>query len=244
VNFNLDTVFREYVQARYSSLSRSAVVRTIERSSKSALRDKISVYYMHGNLRFDSRAGDPGKESDTLVLTDQEYFDFFNRPTGMFTHTFLTLLRDWTVLFIGLSMRDDNIRRLLHYSTREREHAYFAEDKSDDSDAMKWKRAQRQAMRHFAILRQHEDKKDLNETDQRTLKALGTRVLWVDNYNELPGRLGTMYAAGADPSKWAEVYGGEAPRGRERLPERSPRVRRPLSEGHPNPRSRVQRHTD
>jgi hypothetical protein len=117
VNFNIDDVFREYVQARY----RRALVRTIERPSKEPHRNRVSVYYMHGFLRFDDKAGDQKKEaSDKLVLAEHEYFDFFNNPTGLFNHTFLYLMREHCCLFIGLSMRDDNIRRLLHYSTKER----------------------------------------------------------------------------------------------------------------------------
>ncbi|HEU0079649.1 MAG TPA: SIR2 family protein [Longimicrobiaceae bacterium] len=51
---------------------------------------------------------------DVRVFTEQEYFDFFNRPTSIYNYTFLHLLREFPCLFIGLSLKDDNIRRLLH----------------------------------------------------------------------------------------------------------------------------------
>jgi hypothetical protein len=124
INFNLDAVFRSFVLARYGGSP--LIVRTIERPSKSSDPLKISVYYMHGFLRFDSKAGNLRKEAhDKLVLSEHEYFDFFNNPNSLFNYTFLHLLREHSCLFIGLSMQDDNIRRLLYYSAKERHHAYI-----------------------------------------------------------------------------------------------------------------------
>ncbi len=193
VNFNIDAVFREYVQARY----RRALVRTIERPSKEPHPQRVSVYYMHGFLRFDEHAGNQKKEgSDKLVLAEHEYFDFFNNPTGLFNHTFLYLMREHCCLFIGLSMRDDNIRRLLHYSTKERVQAYTEEGKVPSVSRSK-------ALRHFAILKRY-DSQSLNLAVERSLEQLGTRVLWIADYAEIPGHLGMMYESAGN--KWSTVY--------------------------------------
>jgi len=90
VNFNLDPLLREYTEVRYKKI----LMRSVERPSKSSDPEKINLYYMHGFLRFDSKANDPEKEAfDKLVLSEQEYFDFFNSPTSLFNYTFLYLLR-------------------------------------------------------------------------------------------------------------------------------------------------------
>jgi len=193
VNFNVDAVFREYVQARY----RRALVRTIERPSKEPDRDRVSVYYMHGFLRFDEKADDPTKEaSDKLVLAEHEYFDFFNNPTGLFNHTFLYLMREHRCVFIGLSMHDYNIRRLLHYSTKERVQAYVDEGKSVAVGKSK-------SLRHFAILKRHESD-SVNIAVERSLEELGTRVLWITSFAEIPEQLGKMYESGGN--SWSAVY--------------------------------------
>lgn len=192
VNFNIDAVFREYVQARYGR----ALVRTIERPSKEPYENRVSVYYMHGFLRFDKKAGIPKKEADKLVLAEHEYFDFFNNPTGLFNHTFLYLMREHCCVFIGLSMRDDNIRRLLHYSTKERVQAYREEGKTASV-------ATSRALRHFAILRRHESE-SLNLAVERSLAELGTRVLWIADYGEIPSHLGEMYESAGN--EWSTVY--------------------------------------
>ena len=54
------------------------------------------------------------------------------------------LLCEYFCLFIGLSLNDDNIRRLLHYSKVEREHSFEREGVSQPDE--------REIIRHFAIL--------------------------------------------------------------------------------------------
>jgi SIR2-like domain len=198
VNFNIDAVFREYVEARYGG----RLVRTIERPSKEPDRKRVSVYYMHGFLRFDDKAGNQKKEaSDKLVLAEHEYFDFFNNPTGLFNHTFLYLLREHACLFIGLSMRDDNVRRLLHYSTKDRVQAY-----REEGEALPVGKAR--ALRHFAILQRYGSEL-LDRAVEGSLAELGTQVLWVDAYTQIPDRLGTMYEATGQ--QWSPVYEAAAP---------------------------------
>lgn len=80
---------------------------------------------MHGFLRFDQAARDLSKNApDAAVLTEQDYFEFFNDPMSLFNYTFMYLLREPPCLFIGLSMQDENIRRLLYFSRMERMRGY------------------------------------------------------------------------------------------------------------------------
>lgn len=195
VNFNLDALLQGYIVARF----RKRLVLTVERPSaglkpgqwdKSGVLDRrIKVYHMHGYLRFDSKRNNPYKESRQLVLTEQDYFDFFNRPNSLFNYTFLYLLREFPFLFIGLSMTDDNIRRLLHYSMQERKEGL---------------RRRVTPIRHFAIFKRFGNK-SLNWITEETLGKLGTRVLWVEDFSEIPVRLGEMYNS-TDDSDWDSVF--------------------------------------
>jgi hypothetical protein len=192
VTFNLDALLQAYVYARYEK----RLLRTIERPSASRRPEKINVYHMHGFLRFDSKAGDTTKEApDAAVLTEQDYFDFFNEPTSLFNYTFLYLLREFSCLFIGLSMQDDNIRRLLHYSKKERLGAFRREGETSVSGE--------KLLRHYTVLKRsgivHVDK-----AIEDTLDPLGTRVLWVDDYEEIPAQIEGVYRS-AD-GNWDAVY--------------------------------------
>lgn len=196
VNFNLDALLREYVQARYKRV----LVRSVERASKSPDPEKTSIFYMHGFLRFDSKANNPEKEAfDKLVLSEQEYFDFFNSPTSLFNYTFLYMLREHSCLFIGLSMQDDNIRRLLHYSKKERQEAY-QEEKKEKKEEYSPEKIKEKLLRHFAIIKKY-DLDLVNDLVESSLAELGTHVLWVNDYSDIPTQLESLYGAG-----WGKVY--------------------------------------
>jgi hypothetical protein len=199
INFNIDAVLRKYIGVRYPRADeKKALVRTVERASKSSSSKRINIYHMHGYLRFDTRANEPDSEAyDKLVFAEQEYFDFFNSPTSLFNYTFLCLLREHSCLFIGLSMKDDNIRRLLHYLRKERVQAYEEEKDKERAEI------ESKVMRHFAILKQSESEAT-NQLIEQSLSYLGTIVLWIDKYEQIPELLSKMYESGGDD--WSTVY--------------------------------------
>ena len=175
VNFNFDAIFREYVGKRYGH----GILRTIERPSAGAVPGRIPVYYMHGYLQFDARKFHDleAEAPDVRVFTEQEYFDFFNRPTSIYNYTFLHLLREFRCLFIGLSLKDDNIRRLLHYSKTERL-------ESDIKEGRRVKEAEERSSRHFMLYPRIND--TLDELTEKSMRRLGTRVVWFNNFSEIP----------------------------------------------------------
>lgn len=188
VSFNVDSVFRAYARARYGVY----LFRTIEGATKVGRTGRIPVYHMHGLLKFerDSRTAD--EDAMHCVFTEAEYFDFFNRPNSVFNYTFLYLLREFNCLFIGMSMNDENIRRLLHYSTAEKRELAAVQGQID---------LERKALRHFAILKRSEAPR-LDELTDVALRRLGTRVLWINDFQEIPQRLGFVYSQPA----WAGVF--------------------------------------
>jgi hypothetical protein len=185
VNFNLDAVLRAYAAARYEAY----LFRTIERADKPQRIGRIPIYHMHGLLKFDHRDNHDETHEIRSVFTEGEYFDVFNQPHSVFNYTFLYLLREYTCLFVGLSMNDENIRRLLHYSTSERR-----EHVGEPSKA-------RAALRHFTVLRRTRSK-EVDALIDTSLRRLGTRVLWISDFEELPQRLAYVYGEKA----WETVY--------------------------------------
>src|SRR5829696_6637493 len=130
---------------------------------------------MHGFLRYYAQAREAGDEPSPCVFTEEEYFDFFNRPYSVFNYTMLYLLREYNCLFIGMSMQDLNVRRLLHYSTAElRGHGRT--------------RPTRSGLRHFAMLKRPRDP-ELERLTEISLRRIGTRALWVEDFEEIPEHL-------------------------------------------------------
>lgn len=198
VNFNLDATLRSYSSACYG-----LILRTIERPSAGPRLERINVYYPHGFLDFDTTCiEDLRKESpDRLVLAEGDYFDFFNRPTQLFTYTLLTLLREQTCVFVGLSMQDENLRRLLHYSFQERLVSYRVEGHND-------LKGETRSIRHFALLRRSQNA--YTETWIRySLNALGVSPVVLSDFAEIPELFRSAYqSTGKDwNSVWQAFHG-------------------------------------
>jgi SIR2-like domain len=194
VNFNFDSTLREYTRERY----RPVFLRTVERPSAEAIPGRINVYHVHGFFQFlKGRIGKPAEEApDIRVFTEQDYFNFFNQPNSLFSYTFLYLLRAYRMLFIGMSLKDDNIRRLLHYSKKEIYESYKKEKVSAE-------KAEEDSVRHYAI-QKYEPSDRLKKITETSLRRLGVRVLWVKNFLEVPERLQQLYESTG--FRWRDVY--------------------------------------
>jgi hypothetical protein len=188
VNFNVDSILRTYARARYDTF----LFRTIESASKLGRIGRIPIYHMHGFLKFYKSDRQDDDEEVRCVFTEGEYYDFFNRPHSLFNYTFLYLLREYNCLFIGMSMTDENIRRLLHYSTSERRER-AKETGKETVDTI--------ALRHFCILKRSGSAKRDELTDI-SLRRLGTRAMWIDDFSEIPHRLAYVYGE----SNWQGVF--------------------------------------
>jgi hypothetical protein len=190
VNFNLDGLFREFCRTRYGKRDDNPLFKTIERANKTVQQGLTRYYHPHGFVPLRDGSDDA---RDLVVFTEQDYFDFFAQPTGIFTYTLLSLMREYPILFVGLSFRDDNLRRLLHYSFKERiEHLRRGPGyRKEKEEGMK---------RHYAVLQSQGPTQ--NRLVECSLEALGVRPLFVRSFGELPQYLGEVY--GGD---WNRVFG-------------------------------------
>ena len=153
--------------------------------------DALSVYHVHGYL---PRDGSLDHESE-IVFAEDAYHTQFLDPYGWANITQLNLLRERTGLFVGLSMTDPNLRRLLDVAHR------HGPDR-----------------RHYVILkstgRQEIAPEDTEKVDPErlgafisafrdiqadALAALGLVVIWVDRFDRIAGLLDQM-RTGAHPS--------------------------------------------
>lgn len=182
VNFNFDAIFRLYVHGRFGP----AILRTIERASAqndpSRIRlypSRVSVYHVHGYLQFLRRGMDPRFESsDLLTFAETDYFDVFDQSGSIFNYTIRYLLREYSVLFIGLSMKDINLRRVLHYSISELRRSHQEETGTPAGPA--------RLQRHFAILNARDLTSTMRLYVERDLARFGVRPLWVRGFAEIP----------------------------------------------------------
>jgi len=193
INTNFDALLTGYTKARY----RSRLIRTIDRPSATPSSHRINSYHLHGFLQFWGENIDkPSREApDVRVLTEHEFFDFFDRPNSAFNAATLHILREHVVLFVGVSLQDDNLRRLLHYSRQERTQSYLREGVPKED-------AEGRAVRHYAF--QQRRSAAIDDAVERSLARLGVSVLWFEKFDEIPEKLADLYED--DSYRWAHVY--------------------------------------
>jgi len=133
--------------------------------------NELPIYHVHGYL---PRKGKIPADME-IVFSEDAYHNQFIEPFSWSNLIQLNKLSQNTCLFIGLSLTDPNLRRLLDASTRKKPdkhlNHYFikktpASAKSKDT------------MDKLALLL---DEQDANE--------LGLRMIWVEDYSEVPSIL-------------------------------------------------------
>jgi hypothetical protein len=181
VNFNFDAIFRLYVHGRFGP----RILRTIERVSAAIDPFRISVYHIHGYLQFLATGMDQRFESpDLITFSETDYFDVFDRSGTIFNYTLRYLLREYSFIFIGLSMKDINLRRVLHYSISELRQSHLKETGRPVSPG--------RLRRHFAVLSARGLDSRMRLYAQRDLDRFGVRPLWVSGFSEIPTLLNSL----------------------------------------------------
>ncbi|MCR8982976.1 SIR2 family protein [Brevibacillus laterosporus] len=179
VNYNFDDLIE------YNFVNHDISHRAIFREGDIPTRDELGVYHVHGFLPRDGKSYTNLAKS-LLVFSEEGYHSLMLDPYSWSNLIQLNYLRENTSLFIGLSLTDPNLRRLLDIASRKQE-----------SDICK----------HYAILRRElYHKKELDEANvnlrniqkfdtvnqklqEEYYKELGLNVIWVDDYNEIPSIL-------------------------------------------------------
>lgn len=149
---------------------------TVYQEDDMAAADKTNIYHAHGFLPFDWE----GRGSETnLIFSEEDYHRVYRDAFSWSNLAQLNAFRDNTCLFVGCSLQDPNLRRLLDVAARSKE-----------------------SPRHYAILRKNEVKvSDKKPSAQKLLslyqriddniregyfRELGLNIIWVESYAEIP----------------------------------------------------------
>lgn len=136
--------------------------------SKSDINDRLSIYHVHGYLpevKFKTHIQDRYRKS--IYLTEEDYNELYNHPYSWQISSQLSFFRENIRLFVGCSLADPNIRRLLEMTKKEDRTHYAILTKSEmtTNDLLK-------ASNHFS--------------------RIGIEVIWVDDYKEISEKLSLL----------------------------------------------------
>lgn len=128
--------------------------------------NKLPVYHVHGYIPKKGKLSQSMK--DSIVFAEEEYHFQYKEPYSWQNLVQLNLLKDKTVLFIGLSMTDPNLRRLLDISkdySKDIKHYAFIKDE--------WKFENERLSNIFRSI------------EEGVFQELGINVIWYKDYAEI-----------------------------------------------------------
>jgi hypothetical protein len=152
---------------------------------------QLPVYHVHGLI---PQQG-PIPTDQTLIFSEEGYHTAYNNPYTWSNVVQLNLMTQYSCLFVGLSMTDPNLRRLLEIASAAqsgpRHVALLRRTKFPNSNALKKCISEdlHCALRNHpppstqivdTVLAIHQD------AWETTLKELGVRVLWFEDFAEIP----------------------------------------------------------
>lgn len=160
INYNYDDLLESYME-------RSTIKGCPITKGNRAINNRIPIYHVHGLLEKDG--GSSG--SSEIVLSEDEYHALYNDAYIWSTIEQLHALNNKHCFFIGLSMNDPNLRRLLDasikYSDQTPYHYVFLKEPSKRS-------------KYYTI-----------DTHIKTeiMNKFGINIIWFKNFDELPSIL-------------------------------------------------------
>ena len=134
--------------------------------------ERVLVLHPHGFLPDGKRPS--YKATERIVLSEDDYHSLYGDGYAWANLAQLTLLLNYTALFIGCSLLDPNVRRLLDIAARRRPgHRHYAlfRDRLNQDDAP-W----------FA----KNDSTAFRRVQTRLFDGLGVQPIWIYDYSEIP----------------------------------------------------------
>lgn len=170
VTFNFDGLIEENLTAS-NILNRAIYTEAINHDS-----NELPVYHVHGYL---PRTGKIPDETD-IVFSEDAYHSQFIDPFSWSNLIQLNKLTQNTCLFVGISLTDPNLRRLLDVA---------------------WRKNPDKRLSHYIVKKRprfgnNDDVLDdlARLLEEQDANALGMNVIWIDDFDEVPKILRSIHA--------------------------------------------------
>lgn len=172
INYNFDDLVEKNLKrlrVKYHSIYGEGMVPDV---------DELGIYHVHGFLPQEKQIYENLTKS-LLVFSEEGYHKLMIEPYNWANISQLNCMTNNTCLFIGLSMTDPNMRRLLDIAAQKRTEG--------DGECQHYAIMKRFNIKDSAGIDSIKSFERVNETLQESVfKELGVNVLWVDDYKEIP----------------------------------------------------------
>jgi len=177
ITYNFDNLLEQRLDADNISYN------VISRENDMAFSDQLSIFHVHGYVPKD--ADDKGYSE--IVFSEDDYHKMYLNYYHWSNLAQINYFRDFTCLFIGCSLSDPNLRRLLDVASSTRDgalhYAIMKKSKITKKDIDKELKEIKDSIENKTI-------DEYNQMNERMTdifyKSIGINVIWIDNYDEIP----------------------------------------------------------
>lgn len=154
LTYNYDNFFEQYLDKHFSDVKYNIFF-----TEECSLNNSVPIYHIHGYLPYGQEIDKNYKKS--IKLTEDDYNFLYNSPYSWQIETQLETFRKNNCLFVGCSLTDPNIRRLLKLSIESKK-------------------------RHYALM----SIKEMNPFElvivSHHFSKLGVDIIWAESFKEYP----------------------------------------------------------
>ncbi|WP_224372911.1 SIR2 family protein [Hyalangium versicolor] len=149
--------------------------------------DCLAIYHVHGFLPQHRPEGEDSASS-LVVFSEERYHGLYNDPYSWSNIVQLNLLSDHTGVFIGLSMNDPNLRRLLEIAAKNEEkprhvallkRLTIEKFMADEPETQRPDSSQLDSNLAHIVLAAH------HQLIEKSVEELGVRVAWFEDFGEI-----------------------------------------------------------
>lgn len=176
VTYNFDDLFERKMNQQKVGIN------TIARDCDITVSDKLSVFHVHGYM---PKRETVFNENSELIFSEEDYHRVYRDAYGWSNIVQLNYLREHICVFIGCSLTDPNLRRLLDVAARQNEsprHFAFLKKKPVDYDRKI----------NPSVLSFYENV-DLS-LREKYYASMGINIIWIDKFEEIPRILRDLLA--------------------------------------------------
>ena len=174
VTYNFDDLIERKFQK--SSIEHNTICTEKDMSSL----EKLNIYHVHGYLPSQLDSID---FEVNLVFSEEDYHKVYKDTYSWSNLIQINAFRDSTCLFVGCSLTDPNLRRLLDVATRNGETPrHYALLKKN---TLELKGRSTDSQKKLVSLYQHID----DNIREGYYRQLGLNIIWYDNHTEIPNIL-------------------------------------------------------
>jgi hypothetical protein len=187
LSFNAESLFGAILNGNVAMVKGTTagrnVIDYVTRSTSNRKANRIPYIFCHGLLPLPTALGQALSAVDKLVFSESAYLQLANNAFSWQSASFIRAAASHCLVFVGLSLSDPNMRRWLSWIHSNRVSELTEAGEPSPTSTV-----------HYWIAKELGSEK-AKLWSESLVAHLGIRIVWVNDYADIPGALKVMLAA-------------------------------------------------